>query len=599
MNAECRMKNMHNAANIDPAIFPSFCIHHSAFCIYSLSAIRLQYSQSLPWVILLLAALAQLVLFVYPAQLRQVPRGLRWLLPALRILAVFALGLSILRPVVTRARVASERAPVLILLDNSASMGVVDSNRAPAEWVGIAAALGRLPVDSRDKQLDAVQADCDRLSAQADEVIRVRAELDYAKLSGRGIDAAQARLDQSVADLQNIARDAAKASAPMKANPLDRTLAYLAEVPAGLDRETWLDRIRDRARAAATFAEQARVVSDGKLYQSNARVRDACQPLQSLSRLSLGESAVFDPDAGLLARLGAGTQVMGFGISDHVTPIDLSAGRANGEILNADGSASNLTGGLRAVLDSFKSAPPRAVVLFSDGRLTGADSDSATYAALQSVPIYTVGVATRAGLKDLSITSAIAPSTAIVGETIAFNAQVRSFGMRGVTTNITVTGGGAGQTQSVTFPDDRPIDVGFYRRFDSPGPQRLTMEIAAIPGELSYDNNRIERWVTVSPGPAKPNATPPATRPATRPAMETEMADLSGDESVLRRLSESSGGQFLRLDQIDQLPKHLDDIRDDVSHPMEIPLWDGPYLYALVLGCLAAEWGLRKRYGLV
>ena len=76
------------------------------------------------------------------------------------------------------------------------------------------------------------------------------------------------------------------------------------------------------------------------------------------------------------------------------------------------------------------------------------------------------------------------------------------------------------------------------------------------------------------------------------------MADLTGGEGFLRQLSESSGGQFLRLDQVNLLPNRLSEIRDDVNHPMEIPLWDGPYLYALVLGCLAAEWGLRKRYGL-
>jgi len=85
--------------------FCSFIIHHSSFIISSpLAALRLQYSQSLPWVILLLAILAILIVLVYPAQLRQIPRGLGWLLPALRILAVGVVGLSILRPVVTRPR---------------------------------------------------------------------------------------------------------------------------------------------------------------------------------------------------------------------------------------------------------------------------------------------------------------------------------------------------------------------------------------------------------------------------------------------------------------------------------------------------------------
>jgi hypothetical protein len=49
---------------------------------------------------------------------------------------------------------------------------------------------------------------------------------------------------------------------------------------------------------------------------------------------------------------------------------------------------------------------------------------------------------------------------------------------------------------------------------------------------------------------------------------------------------------------VDLLPKRLNDLRDDVNRPIEVPLWDGPYLFLLVLGCLSAEWGIRKRYGL-
>jgi hypothetical protein len=557
-----------------------------------LASLGLQYSQSLPWVILLLAGLTLLVLFVYPAQLRQIPRQVRWMLPALRILAVFALGLSILRPVVTRPRLATERAPIVVLLDDSASMSVVDSSRPPAEWVGIAAAMGKLPLEARDKQIDAVQSSCDRLSAQADHVMRAREERDYARLSGRGIDLAQPRLDQAIDVLQAMARDATEASASMKAAALDRTLAYLVHLPAGVDREAWLDRIREKARAAASYAEQARISSDGQLFRSDEQVRDACRPLQSLSRLQLAEATVLDPDGGLVARLGPDTAILGFGVSDHVIPIAL---REDSKPLEARGSISNLTGGLRAVLESLSATPPRAVVIFSDGRLNGADTDAATMAALQGVPVYSVGVAARAALRDVAVTSATVQSTAIVGEAINFTVELRGIGVRGMSTDATFTGGGDDQSRRVTFADDRPIAFTIRREFKTTGLQELSVEISPLPGELSVENNRAERWVAVSAASAKPPAT---TRPATRPANEAEMTDLTGDENSLRRLAESSGGQFLRLDQLASLPKQLGEIREDVNHPVEIPLWDGAYLYVLVLGCLAAEWGLRKRYGL-
>ena len=289
--------------------------------------------------------------------------------------------------------------------------------------------------------------------------------------------ACASRLDQSIEDLRATAGDAAKVSAAMKATAMDRTLAYLMQVPTGTDREGWLDRIRERARSAAASAEQARIASDGQLFRADQQVRDACRPLQGLSRLQLCESAVVDPTSGLLARLGADTPVLGFGISDQVTPIDLSLHRT--DLLTADGSISNLTGGIHAVLESLKSTPPRAVVLLSDGRLTDADTDGATFAALQAIPIYTVGAATRSGLKDLSITNAIVPLTAIVGDTITLNAELRSFGIRGVTTTVTVTGGGPGKSRPISFPDDRTINLSFNRRFTTAGMQRLTLEIYA------------------------------------------------------------------------------------------------------------------------
>jgi hypothetical protein len=559
-----------------------------------LASLTFQYSQSLPWVILLVVGLSLLILLVYPGQLKQLPRKIRWLPPMLRILAVTALGFSILRPVVTRARIASERAPVVVLLDNSRSMSVIDSNRPPGEWVGLAAAMGRLPADARDKEITTVQVDCDRLSAQADDVARAREELEYAKLSGRGVEPAQQHLDRTITDFQSTARDArTKSRANKQLIQMERNLAYLVQIPAGIDRNNWLDHIRERARMAANDAEQARLASDGLLYRSDAKIRDACLPLQSLSRLQISELAALDPDNGLLARLGLETSVQAFGISDRVIPIP-TAGHET-EPLSSDGTITNLTGGIRAVLESLKASPPRAVVLFSDGRQVNADGDPATVAAIQGIPIFTIGISARAGLKDLSILDANVNANATVGETITFKAQLRELGLKGTSTDLTFTADGKEETRRITFNDENPIAVSFSTVMKQPGPVRLALDLAAVADEACFENNHVERWVTVSSPstrPAGPN------HPATRPVFEAELADVTADEYGLRHLAETSGGQFYRLDQVDLLPKGLADIRDDVSHPIEIPLWDGPYLFVLVLGCLAAEWGIRKRYGL-
>jgi hypothetical protein len=235
------------------------------------------------------------------------------------------------------------------------------------------------------------------------------------------------------------------------------------------------------------------------------------------------------------------------------------------------------------------------VVIFSDGRMNGGDTDAATMAAVTGVPVYAVGVAARAGVRDISITNAVVPSTATVGETIPLNVEVRGVGMRGVSTDVTVTGGGDAETRWIRFEDDQRISLSFNRKFTVVGLGQLTVEVAPVAGELSVQNNRVQRWVEVLPAGSKSAAT---TRPATQPAIEAEMADLTGDEGWLRRLAEASSGQFLRLDQVDLLPRRLGEMHEDANHPVEIPLWDGVYLYALVLGCLATEWGMRKRFGL-
>jgi hypothetical protein len=486
---------------------------------------------------------------------------------------------------------------VVILFDNSRSMGVTDSARSSAELVGIADALGKLPPEAKDEQTLSIQADCDLLSSKADEVARARSELDYARLSGRGQDVASQRLDRAIADLQTTARSAsAKIPASMKNTNLERTLAYLSRGPSASDKQGWLDRLRDRARAVAGSAEQLRAARDEELYRTDRAVRDACQGVADLTRLQLAEAMVFDARSGLMQRLGFETAVQGYGISDAVKPIAMRSGDSAYQPLEAEGIISNLSGGIAAVLASLSAAPPRAVVLFSDGRQTGEDADVSSLSSL-GVPVFTVGAASRSGIRDASIQNLTLPYFAFVNEPVQIRAEIHAPGLTGASTQLTMSGGGVTESKSITFADDHPMPIGFDRRFPTTGPSQVTIEVAPVPGEMSLENNKVERWVHVLPR----STTRPVdmTRPATRPVGEAELTDLSGDEYTLRRLAEVTGGQFFRMDQIDALARRIDAIHDDVNHPIEIPLWDGPYLFALVLGCLSAEWAVRKRMGLV
>jgi hypothetical protein len=462
-----------------------------------LSTLYWQYSQALPWVLGLLVIAGLLLMWWYPPQLRHLPMGWRLTMPALRWLAVGAIALSMLRPVVSRPPTDRERGPVLWLIDNSRSMGVIDSTRPVGQWVGIAAAMGRLPGQPRDANTQAMQADCDRLSALADDVARARSELDYARLSGRSVDAAQSRLDQSTADLQGTARSAiAKAVILVRRGALEKTLAYLVNIPAGTDKQAWLDRLRDKARAAASEAEQVRVANDALLYESDPTVQDACAPLQAMSRLQLTEAAILDGDSGLVSRVGTEIPAVLLGIGDRLTPIAQNAAQAMGNTapLQADGNISNLTGGIRSALQLQGDSPIRAVVLFSDGRQIEGDSAAGPFTG---VPVFTVAAASRSALKDVSIVDVAVPISAYAGETITVRAAVRGSGVNGQSTNVTLSDGQTRLVQRVTFVDDRPVPIEFKWTAGHGGAVRLMIEAGALADEASIENNRLIRWVKV------------------------------------------------------------------------------------------------------
>ncbi len=86
------------------------------------------------------------VLLLYPSQTRAMGGIWRWSLPGFRIAAMLALVLSLLKPVLVRPKTIEERGTVIVLIDQSRSMGVkdlaTDTEAGRAEVVALADALG-------------------------------------------------------------------------------------------------------------------------------------------------------------------------------------------------------------------------------------------------------------------------------------------------------------------------------------------------------------------------------------------------------------------------------------------------------------------------
>ena len=86
-------------------------------------------------------------------------------------------------------------------------------------------------------------------------------------------------------------------------------------------------------------------------------------------------------------------------------------------------------------------------------------------------------------------------------------------------------------------------------------------------------------------------------------ALGAEFADPEPDLGLLRAIAARTGGAVYTVATLDSLrariaasPAFAPSI---VAREVETPLWDRWPLFLLLVGLLAAEWGLRKRWGLV
>ena len=74
-----------------------------------------------------------------------------------------------------------------------------------------------------------------------------------------------------------------------------------------------------------------------------------------------------------------------------------------------------------------------------------------------------------------------------------------------------------------------------------------------------------------------------------------EDADLTTDFDLLKKMAEVSGGKFYEKDQIGNLVTDLELAERQKEKTKEIQLWNHPILLVLFVGCLSAEWAIRKR----
>ncbi len=133
-----------------------------------------------PVALAVVALLVSSLAFLYPRQVRLAPARWRWAPPALRGLALLALAASILRPSVIRAKNPEEQGTVVVLLDHSLSMGILDRSleftgadrsATVAELVALADGLEKILPGARPA---AMVKEIHKLSLLGEDIARAR-----------------------------------------------------------------------------------------------------------------------------------------------------------------------------------------------------------------------------------------------------------------------------------------------------------------------------------------------------------------------------------------------------------------------------------------
>jgi hypothetical protein len=435
-----------------------------------------------------------LVVWMYWPQMRRLRGPWKWILPSLRGIALVVLAISIVRPVVVRPRTPAERGAIVLLIDRSQSMGVVDAGRTPSELVALADGLQMLPRGARPKGAARLEAAPDALRAIVNDLFLIRGQLDYARISGQTTESAEQRLSDLAQRAQKLAD--ALTDYP-KASQLAQQLADLA-TQSDLPADQWTRQINQASDALAGAISRAQTSVDNDLYRLNSQVRQACDELGLMSRISIVNQALTSQETRVLPRLLSQAPVFGFEFADDVTvlPLEDDQGALRSLPLELGGTGTDLTGALRSVRERMQGQPIQAIVMLSDGQQVGPEGRFGQVLASSIAPVFTVSCAGPVR-KEVAITRLQAPATAFVGQVATVRADIRGTGVNGSTIDVSLDADQKHQTQRVTLQDDRVATVEFAVRFEHPGQQNITISVAPLRDETSTDNNRIAQPINV------------------------------------------------------------------------------------------------------
>lgn len=442
-------------------------------------------------------ALALVSLWLYLPQLRGVPRRWQLLLPGMRLAVVGLLMLSLLKPAVLRLKSGDEQPALVVLIDQSLSMGVADREYSSAQQVALTDALGALPPGVRQLVGQRLRELMEVFRTQLAQVAHLLADVDYARLSGRGEEAAGARLDEALKRATATAAQFRSALDGVAFSEEQREeMIAIARWPEAGAVAQWARKSGDVLARAQRRLTDLQGDADKLRYQTEKVVKQAGEQILAESRLRLAERAITAPDLGLLDRLPPDVPLFGFSYGGELRPVPLRAAAepARRLALEPAGGGQTLPRAVTEALQSLRGREVQAVVVVTDGRQPG----GAPGEWRSPVPIYPLQCGGENSVRDLAIDALEAPVSPFAGETIRVRVRVRSLGLSAKELPVSLTlGGHLVETRMVTVAANQLASAEFEVKLPAAGVHELQASIPVNAAEATPANNASRRLVKV------------------------------------------------------------------------------------------------------
>ena len=227
--------------------------------------------------------------------------------------------------------------------------------------------------------------------------------------------------------------------------------------------------------------------------------------LEQTPRLAVVEKILSNPQLDLIKKLGERNDVRIFTFGQKLEEAKLDK---DGKLaLEARGQLTDLTGGIRAALESVPGKTVAGVIVFSDGQINSGEHPSAISSLLRerNAPLFTVGVGNPDPPKNFEVVELSASPRVYKNDPVLFEGRIKASGFEGETARVTLDrlSRDTGETTTVAKRDVEIKSVAFETKLrftitpKVAGEFLYSLRIEPREEELIADDNAVSRVLHV------------------------------------------------------------------------------------------------------